>query len=107
MRIALLALAALATLAPGCGSPDVDNILMLTGNADNGAMVYSSNCAVCHGDMGQGGQGIALKTEAAEESDEEIVETVLEGIETMPAFRDTLSDQQIADVLAFIRRDFG
>lgn len=114
MRNVLFALAALATLLPACagedgGNADVDNILMLSGDADNGAMIYSSKCAVCHGAMGEGGVGVALKTEAAEESDEEIVEDVLEGISgtEMPAFRSQLTDQEVADLLAFIRRDFG
>ncbi|MEZ4448613.1 MAG: cytochrome c [Nannocystaceae bacterium] len=111
MRIAFFALAALVTLAPACNgsSADVDNILMLTGDADNGATLYSSKCASCHGAMGEGGIGTALTKEAPEHSDDDIVTDILEGISgtQMVGFRDQLSDQEVADLLAFIRRDFG
>lgn len=119
MRNVLFALASLVLFLPACAGDgdgedegsgdDVDAILMLTGDADNGATVFSSKCASCHGAMGEGGIGPALATEAKNESDEDIVTDVLNGIAgtSMPSFRDQLSDQEVADVLAFIRRDFG
>ncbi len=82
-------------------STQVDEILALDGDSEAGSTVYADNCAGCHAEDGSGGSGPALVGEADE--GEEFVALVLDGEEDMPAFSDTLSDQDIADVLAFVQ----
>ena len=82
----------------------VDTILSLSGDDVNGETVYSDNCAVCHGINGEGGSGPSM-AQASGESDEEIVSVVLTGEDEMPSF-DNLEDQDIADVLAYIRTNY-
>lgn len=83
----------------GGGSEDrATTILGLTGDAANGETVYADNCATCHGADATGGIGPAI---AGKELDE-IVETSLVGVgDEMPAF-DTLADQDIADLAAYV-----
>lgn len=72
----------------------------------NGAEVYASNCAECHGAKGEGAKkGIPLISgHALAHSEEEFVEQVANGEEKkMPAFRDKLSDDEIAAVVRFVR----
>jgi len=109
MRRTLIA-AVLLAFAPACGTeenPDSEGILDLSGDADNGATLYGANCAVCHAADGSGGSGPSLKDNAAGESDSEIITIILDGEGSMPSFRAKFSDQEVADVLEFIRRDFG
>ena len=86
----------------GCGNPTQD-IAALNGDATAGAEVYSANCAGCHGDAGEGVSGPAL-TDVSEK--DEIIEIVYNGEEEMPSFSDSLSDQEIADVAAFVSGGF-
>ena len=108
---AVMGMVAAAGLLVGCGDKDgdsasarVDDILALTGDSGSGASVYSGNCAACHGADGEGGTGPAM-SDAASGSDEEIVETVLNGEGSMPSFS-SLEDQEIADLLAYINATF-
>ena len=95
-RTALL----LLTLFPvACAdSARVDTILGLTGDADSGAGVYAAHCAGCHGADATGGTERGILGESAEET----VEIVLNGEDSMPAFAETLEDQAIADLLAWL-----
>ena len=72
----------------------------------NGAEIFASNCAECHGAKGEGAKkGIPLISgHALAHSEEEFVEQVANGEEKkMPAFRDKLSDDEIAAVVRFVR----
>ncbi len=95
---ALLASFILLTLAACANAARVDAILGLTGDATNGAIVYADNCAGCHGADGSGGSERGILGE----DDAETAEIVLNGEESMPAFADTLSDQDVADLLAWL-----
>lgn len=96
--------AALALLV-GCGGDDegtgsrVDDIMALTGDAAAGETVFANNCAVCHGADGTGGSGPDI---TGEDSAEEVAEIVLNGEEGMTAFDGVLTDQEIADVVAYV-----
>lgn len=96
--------------AMGCdggGEPTrTEDILALTGAAAGGETVYQTNCAVCHGADGAGGVGADLTTTVPTLGDEAIVDTVLDGTTGMQPF-DNLSDQAIADVLAYLRQEHG
>jgi len=79
-----------------------------TGNtaAVDGAEVFASNCAECHGAKGEGKKkGIPLISgHALAHSEVEFIERVTNGKERkMPAFRDKLSGEEIAAVVKYVR----
>lgn len=76
-----------------------EQILALTGDAAAGEGLYASNCLGCHGEDGQGGSFDKTVTDF---SDEAVVSIVLSGKSPMPSYKDTLSNQEIADILAHI-----
>lgn len=95
-----------ASLWVGCGSSRDGEITKLTGNATNGLVVWGSNCASCHGPAGKGvtGTGPSLvEGHAADHDDAYLAKFILNGEGTMPSFSSSLSNQQIADVIAYIR----
>lgn len=87
-----------------CGGGDTTRegtILALTGDPVNGATVFAANCAACHGADGSGGSGPAIA--GWDESGEEFLEYVLYGEDAMPAYDGVLTDQEIADVYAYVQ----
>ncbi len=99
----------LILMSTGCGddhantdSPRIDEILTLTGNATNGQVVYEVSCQGCHGVDTNGGQGGPSLDHGREHSAKSNVATILEGQGNMPAF-DSLTNQEIADVVSWIR----
>lgn len=101
MRILTPALLLLAA----CASSPEAKILALEGDATAGADVFATNCAACHGADGTGGTGADLTAE--EQSDQELVETILYGEGSMVGFEGLLEDQEIADVIAFVHTLHG
>ncbi|MEN9786969.1 MAG: hypothetical protein RLZZ299_2233 [Pseudomonadota bacterium] len=76
----------------------VDAIVALEGDAANGATLYTTNCAGCHGADGQGGSAPrATGRDAAE-----VASVVLGGEDEMPAYADPFDDQEIADIIAWL-----
>ncbi len=79
--------------------------------AIDGAAIYAVNCVMCHGDRdGSGGIiGAPRHDESGHtwhHSDAELIDWVLNGkspFSPMPAFRDTLSEDQVESVLAYIK----
>ena len=85
------------------------NILMLDGTASAGMAVFSSEtCATeaCHGADGNSGMAENLSERVPALSDDQIVDVLLEGSGTMPP-QTHLSDQQLADVLAWLNETFA
>lgn len=72
----------------------------------NGASVFQSICAFCHGDDGRGGTGggTSLHNTTAVE---EIITMVTEGRNMMPSLAGALSEDQIRDVAAYVIDRFG
>jgi cytochrome c6 len=72
-----------------------------------GRLLYTSNCAPCHYPNGEGNLSLfpALNRNAfVTVSDPTgVIDTVLHGRELMPAFASTLTDQEIAAVISYIR----
>ncbi len=71
----------------------------IVGDADAGATIFADNCASCHAADGTGGTGsslVGLTDEASMEA------TIVDGDGGMPAFGESLDDQDVADVIAFI-----
>ena len=91
----------------GAGDSEVDAILALTGDATAGATTFSNVCAGCHGADGASGYAANLVEVAPTLDDAVIVGTIINGDSTggMPA--QDLSDQEVADVLAYVRATFG
>jgi ubiquinol-cytochrome c reductase cytochrome b subunit len=93
------------------------------GNASNGAAVYTANCAGCHAAQGTGQAGIfpplANNAVVGAADAKEVEHIVLYGLNgkitvdgknydgQMPAWKGNLSDQQLADVISYIRTSFG
>ncbi|MGD9852264.1 MAG: cytochrome c [Nitrospirales bacterium] len=84
-------------------------------NVEAGAGVYRTNCVSCHGTKGKGDGPVAVhltpppadltsKTVKGK-NDQDLLKIIREGKPgtSMPAWKGGLSDQQIQDVLAYIR----
>jgi cytochrome c6 len=77
----------------------------------DGAVVYKSNCALCHGPDGKGqtslGKTLKLRDlsspEIQKQSDQELSDIVASGKGKMPAFKAKLSTDEITAVVGFIR----
>lgn len=82
-----------------------------------GMKLYQQNCAACHKEDGTGGkvtiEGKSLNVEDLTEdkikkfTDEKIIGYVTNGVEDegMPAFKDDLTEAEIREVVAYVRRD--
>ena len=77
---------------------------------------YQKNCEGCHGENGEGGLAKvndkqikvpSLKAEhAIKHTDEQITKMITNGEEQMPAFKEKLSAQEIAEMVKFVRKHF-
>lgn len=77
------------------------------GDIDNGAKIFSANCASCH----MGGRNVVNAAKTLQKSDlekydmyslEKIVYQVTNGKAAMPRFSGRLNDQQIEDVASYV-----
>lgn len=73
------------------------------GVATRGAGIYASNCLACHGEEARGLVGPKLVKSPILKNEGAFWETVLHGRGAMPGWGQALSDQQIADVYAWLR----
>lgn len=82
----------------------VDAILMLSSDAAAAQTSFASSCGVssCHGSNGDSGPAPDLSSETADLDDTDLLCLALNGTGGMPP-QDGLSDQQLADVLEYIR----
>ena len=77
---------------------------------------YTKNCEPCHGPNGEGGpvkvdnktiKVPSLKSDhAAKLKDDHIAHMITNGEEAMPAFKDKMSQAEIADMVKFVRKAF-
>jgi len=95
----IVSVLALATLASLSGAA-------LAGDADNGRELYEIHCEACHGtdgrspdptipDLGEGDATFML--------DVELLDIIREGSATKPAFRGLLSEEEIRDIISYLR----
>lgn len=78
----------------------------------NGAEIFKTSCSECHGEKGEGAKkGISLITgHALDHSEADFLKTVTNGKSEgkehkMPAFKDKLSAEQIAEVVKYVRTE--
>jgi len=84
---------------------------MAAGDVANGAKIFTANCASCH----MGGNNVVMKDKNLTKEalsqylvgydtnpEEAIVTQVTKGKSAMPAFLGRLTDEQIADVAAYV-----
>ena len=78
--------------------------------APDGKALFAANCAACHQPEGQGIAGAfpALAKSKFVVGDPKVVAaTVLNGRGGMPAFRDSLKDDELSATLSFVRANWG
>lgn len=78
--------------------------------AATGEQLYNDNCAACHQKAGQGIPGAfpALKGDKIVLGDQKVLTfVVLTGRGGMPAFKDSLSDGELASIMTYVRSAWG
>jgi cytochrome c6 len=100
MSVVFLVLAVVVLLTPAVFAAEPD-----------GAAIYKSKCAVCHGADGKGqttmGKNLHLKDLGSEDvqklKGEELENIISKGKGKMPAYKDKLSEAEIDSLVTFIR----
>lgn len=101
--VALLA-AALTVVMLFANEPDDAGPVPVS--SPDGAALYSTNCASCHGADGGGGVGPALGGGAVVEAypdEADQIAVVTDGRNGMPGFGNDLADEEIQAVVAYTR----
>lgn len=88
-------------------------LLLITACADppppvaSGEEIYQQLCANCHGNDLNGwvGPAVGAGSNSAAQDDDFLVLTVTRGRGPMPSFESTLSDEQIARVVDYLRAE--
>jgi len=85
-------------------------------DAENGRVVYEGTCVACHGANGRGAfEGVPNLSSRLAKSDDELFSNITEGYQSQGSFmamparggNPDLTDQEIHDVIAYIRETFG
>ncbi len=88
----------------------------LPGDPEAGAAIYTRICVGCHAADGRGNGGVTGADFVGDETrlsktNEELLSSIRDGLSTgsmpMPPQRDNLSEQEMKDVLSYIRDNFG
>lgn len=85
-------------------------LLSASTRADDSASLYKAKCASCHGADGKANTPLGEATgardfaspEVRKEADKELIEITTMGRKKMPAYKSTLKDSQIKDLVAYI-----
>lgn len=97
MKFAVVLASAFLLAAPAFAAPD-------------GKALFAANCAACHQAAGEGIPGAfpALARNKFVVGDPKVVAaTLLNGRGGMPAFRDSLKDDELSAILSFVRVNWG
>jgi mono/diheme cytochrome c family protein len=73
------------------------------GDSRRGEGLYQASCVVCHGSRANGGVGPKLAGNPVLSNDQAFWKVVHEGRHVMPPLKDVISDQQFADIRAWLR----
>jgi len=120
VAIALVAIACTETATPtNTSTPGTAASPVASASVDALATAranYAKNCEACHGPTGEGGlvkvddkkiKVPSLKAEhAIKHTDDKITKMITNGEEEMPAFKDKMSQQEISDMVRFVRKNF-
>ena len=101
----VIAIGGLLLLGSWAGAPGA------WGDAAAGKDAYQKKCAMCHGADGKGetptGKSMKLRDlgsdDVQKQSDAQLIDITANGKAKMPAYKGKLTDEQIKDVVAFIR----
>jgi len=94
-----------ASLAPGPPIPDADQVDPAKGDPSRGAMIFRTNCAMCHNFAGKGGALTRGKYAAglAGVTPTHAYEAMVSGPQSMPVFNDaTMDPQSKRDIIAYL-----
>jgi alcohol dehydrogenase (cytochrome c) len=100
--------------APGAGpgddggaAPVQPPVALPTGAADlaQGARLYRQLCLACHGENGSGGQGNGAPLTVLGRDFQAVANVAWHGRNTMPAFRGTLTVEQVRDIARYIAEE--
>jgi cytochrome c551 len=77
----------------------------VAGDAKNGENIYRNNCLSCHGKGGENGHNgpNLVKSELVKDPNE-VYNRVMNGKGGMPAFKGTLTEVEIQDVVAYVNQ---
>ncbi len=108
---AVIAMVACGSESPASDSPSQAIPEDAVVQASEGAALYTTNCVACHGDRdGTGGIIGAPRHDETGHTwhhpDAQLIDWVLNGklgFSRMPALKDTLSEEQVESVLAYIK----
>jgi len=73
------------------------------GDNKRGEGLYNASCVVCHGPRATGGIGPRLAGNAALSNEQTFWKTVYDGLHVMPPLKGTLTEQQMADIQAWLK----
>lgn len=97
---------ALALVLTACTGPADKDTAGGGGDATAGAEVYTASCAACHGADGAGTDTYpSLVEEVPEKSDAQLEDIILNGTGSMAPV--ALDEQELTDLLAYLRQEFG
>ena len=100
--------------APAAAPAEVDR--SLPGDPEAGAAVYARICIACHAADGRGNGGLTGADFIGDpsrlaKSNADLIRSITHGVldksPPMPAQGQVLSEQEIKDVLSYVRREFG
>jgi mono/diheme cytochrome c family protein len=81
-----------------------------TATADAGKSTFLDKCAMCHGNDGPGtatGKSLGApnlgSAQVQKLTTQELIKVATDGIKSTPPFKNTLSEQRIRDVIAYVR----
>lgn len=90
------------------GEAQAGGIEVSEGDPKAGKTIFADNCSVCHGSEGSGGNvGPSLQEAQLAQEEEAVLVQIIEGGNGMPPFGGQLSDQEIADVAAYVVEDLA
>ena len=107
MKIHILSALLLALVASGSAQVP-DSQAAKPDQVQGGAVLFSNNCARCHGANLEGTKKAPSLAEIRTKkhwTDERITNRILNGEGKMPPFRDSLSGEQIQQLIAFLRAE--
>ena len=74
-----------------------------TGESTRGEELYNASCVVCHGQRATGGIGPRLAGNPVLSNEQTFWKTVSDGRHVMPPLKGTVTEQQMADIQAWLK----